>query len=280
MSIGVMAGLGGGLTLAAAPPNCACHDPLRYPPDPCCGGNGNGCSGNGNGGGGMGGNGGNGGGISPQDGGDGDSCCSNNGGGPFIAPSSGGGNSGSCGCGGNGNGGNGGGGGMGGNGGNGGGLSPQDGDGNRPICLESTYGGGRGSVPTTRGNIRNGARIIPLYNGTPLSGPPTQPPCASPSGTAPAAVPGPSAPFSQAVGVQSTLAPVKFLPVTCAETGATLTSPDCGAVTFYLNDSTLKHYSTPGGTGQECIAHSQPKQFSGGSVQGTPGGTLTITVTG
>jgi hypothetical protein len=290
MSIGMMAGLGGGLTLGAASPNCACqgYNPLLYPPDPCCGGNGNGCGGNGSGGdtgiGPLGiappGSGNEGSGGGGNGGGGGGNCCSN-GGGPFVGPTSGGGSCGNggggscgngdtpqdggCGCGGNGNGGNG--------GGNGGG------DGGPQLCLDSTYGGGRGSIPTPRGNIRNGARLMPLSPAPPSQSPPQQP-CSNPSGTAPAAVPGPGSSFSQAIQVDSSVAPVKFLPVTCAETGATLTSQDCSVVTFYLNDSTLKHYSTPGGTGLECVVHAQPKQFSGGSVQGTPGGTLTITVTG
>jgi hypothetical protein len=251
MSIGSMAGLGGNLSLDTST-DCLCHqiNPVTYPPEPCCPNSGNGCSGDGGntgfGSGPLG--------IGPpgggNGGGNGGSCCSNNGNGPFLAPSGGSG-SGSC-CG---------------NGTNGGGNAPP---GNGYIrCLEGTYGGGRDSVPTPLGNIRNGAVLLPLGSGGPIS----QPPCVSPTGTAPAAVPSSSAPFSQTVSVVHGVPigqnpAVSGLWVTCVDTGVTLTS-SCTNMVFYQNGGGTKTYTTPGGPSLACntgLAYSAHSAQGSGTV--------------
>jgi len=249
MSIGNIASLGGGLTLGAGGADPCCPT-LVGPPDPCC--SDNGCTGTGigplGGGsflpgigplGGGGGNGGNGG------------CCSDNGGGPFLGPGGGGnGNGNGCGCGSNG-----------GNGGNGGPL----GAGTGYKCeLTSTYAGGRDSLPTVRGNIRNGAMLPPLFGGGSCATPPP--------GTAPAPVPSSSSPFSIQAGIFNGSTPVGGLTLTCTESGVsfiTTCNTFTGLYTFYFNDGHAKHFTQPGGPGLTCPNNPGNYGASGNSGTGT-----------
>lgn len=112
------------------------------------------------------------------------------------------------------------------------------------------------------------------------STPPGQPTPPPPGGPNPPPPPGSGSQYHQLVAVNSTKGFVAYIPVTCVESGVTM-SIECDFISVFYHDTTgMKDYSTPGGGGRSCSLGTGVTAGSGSASGPVPTqGSVTINVT-